>query len=299
MDDAERQLPLYVEAETMKLALLQTNPQDDRQANLERAADLIQEAATSGAEVIVLPEMFSYMGPDEQRLAEASEIGAGDFAWLAGLARQHGVVLVGGSVGERPLQDAHSDSNARRRVFNTHQTFGASGSVLYTYRKLHLFNLRSASGGQSEFRESDWCRPGEAPKSCFEIQVHGETWKALTLICYDLRFPEIFRHAALRNTPPEIVFLPSAFTHRTGKSHWEVLVRARAIENQCYVAACNQTGSFNGGQKRNYGHSMVVSPWGEIVSACGESEGILYADVSLEEVHRIRKMLPSLDNRVL
>ena len=283
----------------MKVALVQTNPQDNWKDNLLRAAGFIAEAAQSGAQVVVLPEMFSFMGSESERLALASPLEKGDFAWLSGVARYYGVVLVGGSAGESVIDhDAHGSQHLTERIFNTHQTFAADGSVLFTYRKVHLFNLRAADGS-SEFRESSWCRRGEAPSSGFDVVVGTELWRALTLICYDLRFPEIFRVPVLRSAPPDVVFLPAAFTYRTGKDHWEVLLRARAIENQCFVVACNQTGTFAGGTKRHYGHSMVVSPWGNILLQCGEDEGVGYAELDLAEIRRVRDTLPALQNRIL
>jgi nitrilase len=190
------------------------------------------------------------------------------------------------------------DLDLETKVYNTHQSFDPDGKAIFTYRKTHLFNLKS-SDGVLEFRESDSFLPGAPPERLFDVTCGARVWKALTLICYDLRFPEIFRMQHFRTAPPEVVFLPSAFTHRTGKAHWEVLVRARAIENQCYIVACNQTGYFDGGLRRNYGHSIVVSPWGEVILDMGEPEGIGMVDLSHEDVFRCRDQLPALRNRVL
>jgi predicted amidohydrolase len=283
----------------MKVALLQSNPGADREANLLMAGDRVRKAAAAGAHVVVLPEMFGFMGPETNRRRLATSLAAGDFQWLASVARQCKVFLIGGSAPEIPTS-GQGETFHQGKVWNTHQSFSPEGTVLYTYRKTHLFNLRSASGN-TEFRESDWYNPGKVPEQGFRIESDTSVWHALTLICYDLRFPEIFRLPAFLNDPIDVVFLPAAFTYRTGQAHWEVLLRARAIENQCYVVACNQTGYFKGsaaGQaKRNFGHSMVVSPWGEVVAAAGEEEGLLFAELSLEEVSRVRTMLPALQNR--
>lgn len=289
----------------MRLALCQLNPQDDKLTNLGRAFDAIAEVARRGAEVVVLPEMFSYMGADSDRFGHSDMLGQGVFAALSAAAALHRVTLIGGSSGERPVADLLRDEipvgePLPRRIYNTSQSFGPDGSLINIYRKTHLFSLRKESGNLSpEFREADWCLAGEPPEGCFTLSTTDELWNALVLVCFDLRFPEIFRLPALRRSPPDIVFLPAAFTYRTGKEHWEVLLRARAIENQCYIAACNQTGTFASGTKRNYGHSMVISPWGEVLLDLEDEvqNGVL--DIDLDCVRKVRSQLPALESRVI
>jgi predicted amidohydrolase len=277
----------------MKIGLVQTNPQRDLNRNLREIEASVLGASQQGAHVVVIPEMFACMGEDAERVACASRHGEGVFKRLGELAQRASVYLVGGSHGELP-----PDSEPDRRIFNSHQTFAPDGSVIFTYRKVHLFNLRSRSG-ELEFRESAVFQPGEVPEAPFRVQVEGVNWACLTLICYDLRFPEIFRQPAWRQSPPDIFFLPAAFTKRTGQAHWEALLRARAIENQCFLVACNQTGSFCEGRKVNYGHSMVVSPWGEVLLDMGDAEGLALVDIDHQRVSAARQQIPSLDNRVV
>jgi len=289
----------------VRVALCQLNPQDDKQANLRRAFDAVAESARRGAEVVVLPEMFSFMGADSERFVHADLLGQGVFADLATAAALHNIALIGGSTGERTLSDVQRDdipidAPAPHLIYNTSQSFGPDGAVLNTYRKAHLFSLRNENNLVSpEFREADWCLAGEPPRSCFDLHCSGQVWRALVLICFDLRFPEIFRMPELRRTPPDIVFIPAAFTYRTGRDHWEILLRARAIENQCYIVACNQTGTFCTGSKRNYGHSMVISPWGEVLQDLGEDDQVAIIEIDLDRVRTVRAQLPALASRLI
>ncbi len=273
----------------MRIACLQLNPQDDVSGNLKVVEKFVSDASKNRADVVVLPEMFSFMGSDSQRLASASQESGGVFAFLANLAREHGIYLIGGSHAETTPQ--------QNRVFNTCETSSPDGVLVNKYRKIHLFNLYTENG-EKLFCDIYAFVAGES-SSPFLIQLANEEWRALNAICYDLRFPELFRANHTKENPLDIVFLPAAFTHQTGKDHWEILLRARAIENQCYMVACNQTGFFLNGTKRNYGHSMVVSPWGDVVSRLDEEVGILYADISIKEIASARKKLPAVFNRIL
>jgi predicted amidohydrolase len=273
----------------MRLACIQTNPQEDLERNVSEIFETCRQVASQGANLIVLPEMFAYMGPDAGRLTIASPIGTGIFLRLSELARSLGVALVGGSHPE-PSEDS-------ARVFNTSVVFDGRGTRLSTYRKIHLFNLWGPKG-EKLFCESDTFCPGDSVAP-FDLPVGSESWHSLAAICYDLRFPELFRTPESKTRPYDLIVLPAAFTHATGKAHWETLLRARAIENQCYVVACNQTGSFQNGTKRNYGHSMVISPWGEVVAALEEEVGVLWATLNREEIHAARSRLPAYRNRVL
>lgn len=277
----------------MKLALVQTNPQRDLDRNMREVEASVRGASQQGAQVVVIPEMFAFMGEDTERIARASRLGEGVFQRLSHLAQQASVYLVGGSHGEVP-----PSSESDQRIFNTHQTYAPDGSVVSTYRKVHLFNLVSRSG-QQEFREADVFQPGAVPDGIFSVEMGGVSWRCLTLICYDLRFPEIFRRPVWRAEPPDVIFLPAAFTKRTGQAHWEPLLRARAIENQCFVVACNQTGSFCDGRRVNYGHSMVIAPWGEVLLDMGDAEGLALIDLDLHRVAEARSQIPSLKNRVI
>lgn len=273
----------------MRIACIQTNPQEDLGANLAEVASFIAQAARGGAQVVVLPEMFTYMGNDARRLETASRIGQGVFATLAELAREHRISLIGGSHAEK--------ADGSDKVYNTAVAFGPDGRLRATYRKIHLFNLRDADG-KALFCESEVFLSGR--QTCrFPLQVGGKEWEAGLAICYDLRFPELFRDPRARaGAPaPEILFLPAAFTHQTGQDHWEVLLRARAIENQCFVVACNQTGFFAGGKKRNWGHSLIVDPWGRVLASLGEEVGVLMADIDSSGLAEARSRLPALADR--
>jgi predicted amidohydrolase len=276
-----------------KVACIQTNPQADMQANLAEVGELVARAAREGARVVVLPEMFSYMGNEKGRLATSDAMGKGVFARLSALARSAGVHLVAGSHAETAA--------APGRVYNTAVTLAPDGNTVSVYRKIHLFNLRD-SEGKPLYCESETFEQGDAI-SAYDIRLEGEdggTLRCLTAICYDLRFPEAFRDArgALRREAFDVVFLPAAFTHQTGQDHWEVLLRARAIENQCWVVACNQTGFHSEGRKRNYGNSLVVDPWGRVVARLGEEVGLLMAEIDTAAIKDARVRLPALADRV-
>jgi predicted amidohydrolase len=273
-----------------KVACIQTNPQTDVLANLREVAARVAEAAREGARVVVLPEMFTYMGSEQGRLASADALGEGVFARLAELARTNGVCLVAGSHAEK--------ANTPGKVFNTAVTYSPQGDVVSAYRKIHLFNLRDG-GGKPLYCESDVFARGDSIEG-FALSVEGVGARALTAVCYDLRFPEIFRDAGgrLKKERFDVVFLPAAFTHQTGQDHWEVLLRARAIENQCWFVACNQTGFHSEGRKRNYGNSLVVDPWGRVTARLGEEAGILMTEIDLALVQDARTRLPALADRV-
>ena len=272
----------------MIIGLVQTNPQDNTATNVSDAVARIRSAAEQGVHTVVLPEVFSYMGTEAGRLESAEHLGTGIFAKLAQVAKECEVNIVGGS---------HSERAAKKdRVFNTAVSYDNTGEVLSVYRKVHLFNLKDAEGNPL-YCESNVFESGRET-NFFEIKAGGEHWKCLTAICYDLRFPELFRKQISVSGPLDIIFLPAAFTHQTGMDHWEVLLRARAIENQCYVVACNQTGFHSDGKKRNYGHSMVVDPWGRVVGSLNEEVGTLLCTLKKEAISEARLRLPALADRV-
>jgi predicted amidohydrolase len=275
----------------MKIACIQLNPQEDVVQNLAEAIKYIKEAAGAGAETMVLPEMFTYMGNEKKRFSTSTRKNEGVFAQFASLASELHVQIVMGSHAEQ-LEDPG-------RVFNTSLSFDKKGKLCNAYRKVHLFNLWDAQG-KPLYLESDVFLKGEkADLKSYVLEGGEEHWRCFSAICYDLRFPEVFRTQDAIETPYDIVFLPAAFTFQTGKDHWEILLRARAIENQCYFVACNQTGEFLNGAKRNYGHSMVVDPWGNIVASLKEETGILYADLDKKKILEVRRKLPALQDRCI
>jgi predicted amidohydrolase len=271
----------------LRVAAVQMCATDDVSANLARARDLVREAAAAGAALVGLPENFAYLGGDRDHKLAISESldGAPDgpiFAAMKTLAVETGVWLLLGGFPERVAGDAG-------RIGNTSVLLDPAGAVRARYRKLHLFDVE-VPGGQS-FRESDTVAPGTEP-------VVTETpWCKLGLsICYDLRFPELYRELAARGA--RLIAVPSAFTRETGKDHWHVLLRARAIENQAYVFAPAQWG-FHGGKRASYGHALVVDPWGVVLAECGERDGYALARVELGYQDEVRRKLPCLQHRRL
>ncbi|MEN9530226.1 MAG: hypothetical protein RI932_2099 [Pseudomonadota bacterium] len=274
----------------MKINCLQTNPGlslEENMAELERMLRSLK-SESGQANVAVLPEVFAVMGSDDLRRSSANNLGEGVFRTLSQWAKQTAHHLVAGTHGEISPQQG--------KVYNTATVFSAQGALMDVYRKIHLFNLKDAHGAPL-YCESDVFAEGRE-SSTFQIESGSERWNCMTIVCYDLRFPEIVRREIIRSGPLDILFVPAAFTHQTGKDHWEILLRARAIENQCYVVACNQTGFHTEGRKRNWGHSMIVDPWGNVVAQLQEEVGVLQATISKEAIQSARVRLPALQDRV-
>lgn len=257
---------------------------EDVPSNLAAAQTLLEEAAVEGADIAMLPEFFAYLGPDS-RIPEVAETlpGGRASAMLSTVAREREMWILGGSIHER-------DGD---RLYNTAPLFDRTGELVATYRKIHLFDVDL--DGQPPFRESATFTPGT------ELVTHPvEDVRVGLSICYDLRFPELFR--GLMALGAELSAVPAQFQHQTGVAHWEVLLRARAIENQCFVAAPAQWGAFGSPEepRRSYGHSMIVGPWGEVlVAAPAEESGVWLADLDMAELRRVRKVLPALEHRRL
>jgi len=260
-----------------RIAAVQLVSGDQVDANLERAAHWVGEAARAGAELVGLPEYFCLMGrQDEDKLAIAEDFGSGPLqAFLAGLARQHGITLMGGTI---PLRSAASG-----KVHNSTLVFGPAGERLARYDKLHLFGF---DNGRERYDEGRVQQAGDAP-AAFDWQ--GET-VALS-VCYDLRFPELYRRLA-----PTLIAVPSAFTYTTGQAHWELLLRARAVENLAYVIAPAQGGLHSNG-RRTWGHSLIVDPWGQVLACVDEGEGLAIADIDPARIAQVRQQLPALQPR--
>jgi predicted amidohydrolase len=265
----------------MRAAAVQLQATTDTDRNLASAERLTRAAAADGAELVVLPERLDIRGGTADYLAGAEPLDGRPIAWARELARDLGIDLVAGSVAER--------REGRERVSNTSVHVGPDGEIRAVYRKIHMFDVEV---GGVEYRESDSSEPAA------EI-VLSETASGVPLgltICYDLRFPELYRILALRGA--RIVTVPANFTRVTGEAHWEVLLRARAIENQVFVIAPGQ-GRRDGPEGDSYGNSMIVDPWGEVLArAGGEGEAFVTADLDLERQEEIREKLPSLANRV-
>ena len=258
----------------MRIACVQLSSGRDKAANLERAEALVARAASTGADVVVLPERWDCIGSADDYLAAAEPLEGGEpAAAMARWARTHGVALVGGSVSER--REGHT------KVSNTSCVFDAEGACVAVYRKIHLFDVEV---GGRVYRESDSDEPGREP-----VVADVEGWRVGLSVCYDVRFPELYRLLALDGA--ELATVPANFTAFTGRDHWHVLLRARAIENQLYVAAAAQVG------ERAYGRSLVVDPWGTVLAQAPDEETVVVAEVDRARVREIRATLPSLANR--
>ena len=266
----------------MKIAAVQMVSTPDVGRNLEAAGRLIAEAAAAGAQLVALPEYFCLLGrQDTDKLDHAEAPGDGPIqAFLAGAARRHGVWLVGGTL---PLRDGPGE-----QVLNSYGVFAPDGSLAARYDKIHLFAF---DNGRERYDEGRTLRAGSTP-----VALQAGPLRVGLSICYDLRFPELYR--ALMQPPCDLLCVPSAFTYTTGQAHWELLLRARAVENQCYVLAAAQGGTHENG-RRTWGHSMVVDPWGEVVAVLPEGEGVVLAEVDPARIAQVRLQLPALAHRRL
>lgn len=265
----------------MNAAVVQLHVDTDRDRNIANAIDHVREAVHTGADIVVLPEALDYWGPKEGVAAIRTPIPGPVSDRFAALARELGIWLLAGSI--------HEAVDGEDRTFNTSVLFDRDGNEVARYRKIHLYDVQIP--GQVDALESVTFAPGE---EIVTAEVAGHT--AGLSICYDIRFPELYR--ALADRGAELVFLPAAFTLYTGKDHWEVLVRARAIENQCYMLASGQQGQDALG-RTTYGRSMIVDPWGTVLTTAPDGEGFAMAWLDFERLGRIRTQLPALANRRL
>ena len=262
----------------MRAAAIQLNSTADKARNLEAAARLVAEAGAAGAELIVLPEKWNLLGDGREIAAGAERLDGPTLGAVRSWARDLGVVIVAGSIAER--------GDDGERSFNTSCLVDRGGEIVATYRKIHMFDVDV--GGVS-YRESDHEQAGE--------EIVGARVGGLELgltVCYDLRFPELYRALAVDGA--RVITVPSAFTAATGRDHWEVLLRARAIENQVFVIAANQFGQAPP-QYDSYGRSLIADPWGTVLATAPDGEGFVTADLDLERQAQIRRSLPSLANR--
>ena len=263
-------------------AVIQMNSRDEVAVNLAAALRLLQQAADAGTALAVLPENFAFIGAHEtDKLKFGEDAGRGPIQdFLAATAQKLKLWIVAGTV---PLKSADG------RVFAASRVFDAGGRPVARYDKMHLFDVQV---GAEHYRESASIAPGTADA----VVVDTPLGRLGLSVCYDLRFPELFR--ALSAKGAEILCVPSAFTARTGAAHWEVLLRARAVENLCHVLAPDQCGEHPGG-RRTYGHSMIVDSWGMVLAQRAEGEGVVLADIAREPRENLRKTFPVLTHRRL
>lgn len=258
--------------------------------NLEAAAALIKESVTKGAALVVLPENFAVLdsGPLARHAEVEGDTNAPLQGFLASQAAQYGIHLVGGTIPLKSRPGSPLDSVTDGRVRPASLVYGPDGVLMGRYDKIHLFDVE-VEDKQAQYSESMSFEPGT------DVVVVDTPVATLGLsICYDLRFPELYRRLLSRNA--EIVTVPSAFTRVTGEAHWEVLLRARAIENQVYVIAPNQGGRHND-KRETWGHSMIVDPWGRVLSVLDQGEGVVVAELELDALHELRRRMPVSSHR--
>jgi predicted amidohydrolase len=257
--------------------------------NLASARRLIAEAADGGAELIALPEYFCILGnKDTDKVGVREAAGHGPIQdFLAEAATRHHIWLVGGTL---PVS---LGADVTDRIRNTTFVYAPDGSVAARYDKIHLFGFKK---GNDDFDESRTIAAGNQPVS-FEATLGDQPLRVGLSICYDVRFPELYRGFA-KTGAPDLILVPSAFTYVTGAAHWEILLRARAIENQCYVLAPAQGGRHENG-RRTWGHTMLIDPWGDIVAVLDEGEGVVAGIIDPNRIAEVRASLPALKHRVL
>ncbi|MCK9516639.1 MAG: carbon-nitrogen hydrolase family protein [Ottowia sp.] len=273
----------------MKVAAIQMVSGTRVDANLHTAGLLLQQAAAAGAELAVLPEYFCLLGHhDADKLAVQETPGSGPVQdWLSATARELGLWIAGGTL---PLACQPPDPG---RVRNALLVFDPAGQRMARYDKIHLFHF---DGGDRSYDEAATLQPGTDPAT-FELAARdGHRWRVGLSICYDLRFPELYRHYAAQGA--DLLLVPSAFTYRTGQAHWELLLRARAVENLAAVVAPAQGGKHENG-RRTWGHSMIVSAWGQVLALRATGAGVVLAELDAAEIAARRKQLPALAHRVL
>jgi nitrilase len=273
-----------VNSSQLNIAAIQMVSTPNLEENLEVAARLIKAASDSGSQLVVLPEYFCLMGlkdSDKVNLREAA--GSGPIQErLAAIAEENQVYLVAGTI---PLEAKESN-----KVLNTSLVFNPQGTQIARYDKIHLFGFQTDT---ERYEESETIVPGSQP-SQFQMTINGIEWRFGLSICYDLRFPELYR--ALGDVDCHLI--PAAFTYTTGKVHWEILLRARAIENQCYVLSSAQ-GGIHINQRRTWGDSMLIDPWGQILTNLPHGEGFITGTLSKDKLKEVRSELPALKHRKL
>lgn len=279
-------------ATELKLATICLNATADFEQNVSRGEALVKKAASLGADWVMLPEMFTYYGPYEKLWDYSEPEGGPIYQRFSKLAKDLGIVLFSGTMNERPTKDELAKSTpisekGYKRVFNTLYIFDRKGKLVEKYRKTHLFNLYDENGKELFFEEGGFI-PGNELK-----MVEIDSFRVGLAICFEIRFPSIFTKLYMMG-PPDILAIPSAFTLATGTYHWELLLRARAVENLCYVFSANQTGSHSKapGARASSGHSMIIDPWGNKLSDTGDTESVAMTVISKERIAACRAKLP-------
>ncbi|HUG21586.1 carbon-nitrogen hydrolase family protein [Piscinibacter sp.] len=270
----------------MKIAAIQTVSSTNVERNLATARRLIAQAAAEGAQLVALPEYFCFIAAaDQDKLAIAETPGDGPIQQaLSEAAREHGVWIIGGTLPIR-IPDA-------TLALNASCVYAPDGRLAARYDKMHLFRY---DNGRESYDEGRALRAGDEP-----VAFDADGFRVGLSVCYDLRFPELYRALSFADGEPpcDLIAVPAAFTYTTGRAHWELLLRARAVENQCYVIAPAQGGTHETG-RRTWGHSMIVDPWGEVLGVLPEGEGVVIAEMDRERIASVRSQLPALTHRRL
>ena len=264
----------------MRAAAVQLSSTEDKQRNLEAADRLTRAAAAGGADLVVLPEKFNSIGSSHALRSGAETLAGPTIEWARATARELGIDLVAGSITERV--------EGREKLSNTSVHVGPDGDVQAVYRKIHMFDV--VVGGV-EYRESEVEEAGDE----IVLSTTRDGVPVGLTVCYDLRFPELYRILAVRGA--RVLVVPAAFTKVTGRAHWEILLRARAVENQAFVVAADQIGRHTA-DKESYGDSMIVDPWGEVLARAADEETFVAAELDLARQDEVRAQLPSLAGRM-
>jgi deaminated glutathione amidase len=263
-------------------AAIQMTSVPNLEKNLAQAEEFIDLAVHQGAELVGLPENFSFMGEEKDKLAQVEAIAKESEIFLKKMAQRYQVTILGGSY---PVPVDNTG-----KVYNTSTLIDPNGQELAHYQKVHLFDVNVPDG--NTYRESSTVMAGSQTPPVYFSEKLGNIGLS---VCYDVRFPELYRY--LSHKGADILFIPAAFTAFTGKDHWQVLLQARAIENTCYVIAPAQTG-VNYARRQNHGHAMIIDPWGMILADAGEKPGVAIAEINFSRLEQVRRQMPSLQHRV-
>jgi predicted amidohydrolase len=262
-------------------AAIQMTSVPDLDRNLVQAEDFIDLAVRQGAELVTLPENFSFLGDEEAKLAQAQAICDASESFLKKMAQRYQVTLLGGG---------YPVPTAGNKVYNTALLVAPDGSELLRYEKVHLFDVNVPDG--NTYRESSTVVSGQQLPGVHPSKHLGNIGLS---VCYDVRFPELYRH--LSQMGAEVLVVPAAFTAFTGKDHWQVLLQARAIENTCYILAPAQTGYHNS-RRQSHGHAVIIDPWGIVLADAGTKPGVAIAEINPGRIAQVRKQMPALQHRV-
>jgi deaminated glutathione amidase len=262
-------------------AAVQMTSSPNLEQNLAQAEDLIDLAVRQGAELVSLPENFAFLGPEETKISQASQIATATEKFLKNVAQKFQITLLGGGFPVPVGAD---------KVYNTALLVAPDGAELYRYQKVHLFDVNVPDG--NTYQESRTVMAGDTLPDVYKSADFGGLGIS---VCYDVRFPELYRHLSQQGA--EVLFVPAAFTAYTGKDHWQVLLQARAIENTCYMIAPAQTGNHYG-LRYTHGHAMIIDPWGVVLADAGEKPGVAVAEINPSRIEQVRRQMPSLQHRV-